>query len=165
MHWIAASLRTSSPVGGSTGAEVAGGVRVTPLRSVPIAFTIERRQSISPHGGRSAFAAFVEGGLYRQPLPWKFALDGYVQAGVVGLNSRDYFADGAFAFTRPIWGRVSGGFGIWGGVQPGLYRVDAGPRLSFKVRDNIYAHVDWRQRIAGTAQPSSGPALTLAADF
>ncbi len=165
-RWIAASLRTTSPVGGSSGAEVAGGVRMTPLRSIPVAFTIERRQSISPHGrGRSAFALFAEGGLYRQPMPWDFTLDGYVQAGLVGLQSRDYFVDGAFAFTRPVWRRVSAGFGIWGGAQPGLYRVDAGPRVSIRVRDNIYAHVDWRQRIAGTAAPSSGPALTLAADF
>jgi hypothetical protein len=165
-RWIAASLRTTSPVGGARGAEVAGGVRVTPLRSVPVAFTIERRQSISPHGGgRSAFAVFAEGGLYRQPMPWKFTLDAYVQGGLVGLKSRDYFVDGAFSFTRPIWGRVSAGFGLWGGAQPGIYRVDAGPRLSVRVRDNIYAHVDWRQRIAGTAQPSSGRALTLAAVF
>ena len=98
-------------------------------------------------------------------MPWKFTLDAYVQGGLVGLKSRDYFIDGAFAFTRPIWGRVSAGFGLWGGAQTGIYRVDAGPRVSVRVRDNIYAHVDWRQRIAGSAQPSSGPALTLAADF
>jgi len=165
-RWVAASLRTTSPVGGTRGAEVAGGLRFTPLRSVPVAFTIERRQSISPHGGgRSAFAVFAEGGLYHQPMPWKFSLDAYVQGGLVGLSSRDYFVDGAFAFTRPVWGRVSAGFGLWGGAQTGIYRVDAGPRVSVRVRDNIYAHVDWRQRIAGTAQPSSGPALTLAADF
>lgn len=165
-HWIAASVRTSSPVGGSRGAEVAGGVRLTPFRSIPVAFTVERRQSVSPSGGgRSAFAVFAEGGLYRQPLPWKFNLDAYVQAGVVGFNSRDLFADGAFAVSRPVWGRISAGFGVWGGVQPGLYRIDAGPRVSVRVRDNIYAHVDWRQRLAGTARPASGPALTLAADF
>jgi hypothetical protein len=165
-RWIAASVRTSSPVGGSRGTEVAGGVRLTPFRSIPVAFTVERRQSVSPNGGgRSAFALFAEGGLYRQPLPWQFNLDAYVQAGVVGLSSRDLFADGAFAVSRPVWGRISAGFGVWGGLQPGLYRVDAGPRISFRVRDNIYAHVDWRQRLAGTARPASGPALTLAADF
>ncbi len=165
-HWLAASLRTTSPVGGSRGAEVAGGVTIKPLRSIPVAITAERRQSVSPHGGgRSAFAVFAEGGLYHQPMPFNFRLDAYAQGGVVGLNSRDLFADGALAFTRPVWGRVSAGFGLWGGAQPGLYRVDAGPRLSFRIRDNIYAHVDWRQRLAGTARPSSGPALTLAGDF
>lgn len=165
-HWVAASLRTTSPVGGSRGAEVAGGVRLTPVRSIPFSITAERRQAISPHGGgRSAFALFVEGGLYRQPMPLDFNLDAYVQAGVVGLNRRDLFADGAMAFTRPVWGRFSAGFGLWGGAQPGIYRIDAGPRISIRIRDNIHAHVDWRQRLAGNAEPRSGPALTLAADF
>jgi hypothetical protein len=164
--WLAASLRTTSPVGGSRGAEVAAGVRVTPFRSIPIAITAERRQAISPHGGgRSAFALFVEGGLYRQPMPLNFDLDAYIQAGVVGLRSRDLFADGSFALTRPVWGRISAGLGVWGGVQPGLYRIDAGPRISIRLRDNIRAHIDWRQRLVGNAAPASGPSLTLAADF
>ncbi len=98
-------------------------------------------------------------------MPLDFKLDAYLQAGVVGLKSRDYFADGALAFTRPLYGPFSAGFGFWGGVQPGLYRVDAGPRISFRVRDNIHVHADWRQRLVGNAQPTSGPALTLAADF
>ena len=98
-------------------------------------------------------------------MPWRFELDAYAQAGIVGLGRRDLFADGAIAFTRPVYGRFSAGLGMWGGYQPGLYRLDAGPRISMKVRDNIRAHVDWRQRVAGNAQPASGPALTLAADF
>jgi hypothetical protein len=165
-RWIAASLRTTSPLGGSRGAEIAGGVRLTPFRSIPVAFTVERRQAISPHGGgRSDFAFFAEGGLYRQPMPLRFTLDAYVQAGIVGISARDPFIDGAFAFTRPVAGRFSAGLGFWGGYQPGLYRIDAGPRISIRLRDNIYAHVDWRQRLAGSASPASGPALTLAADF
>ena len=162
---LAASVRTTSPIGGSTGAEIAAGLRWAPLRSVPIAFTAERRQSISRFGGRSDFALFAEGGLYRQPMPWQFELDAYLQAGVVGLRERDLFADGALAFTRPVLGKVSAGFGAWGGYQPGIYRVDAGPRVTVKVRNNVRAHIDYRQRIAGGAQPASGPTLTLAADF
>ncbi|MBA3526960.1 MAG: hypothetical protein H0T82_08590 [Sphingomonas sp.] len=163
---LAASLRMTSPIGGSRGAEIAAGIRWQPLRSIPVAITAERRQSISPHGGgRNDFALFAEGGLYRQPMPWRFELDAYAQAGVVGLTERDIFADGAVAFTRPVFGRFSAGFGVWGGYQPGLYRLDAGPRVSIRIRDNIRAHVDWRQRVVGNAQPTSGPALTLAADF
>jgi hypothetical protein len=162
---LAASIRTSSPLGGSRGAEIAAGIRWAPFHSIPIAITAERRQSISRFGGRSDFALFVEGGLYRRPMPLHFRLDGYFQAGVVGIGRRDLFADGQLAVSRPVWGRFSAGMGVWGGVQPGLYRVDAGPRVSMRVRDNIYAHVDWRQRLAGSALPASGPALTLAADF
>ena len=54
---------------------------------------------------------------------------------------------------------------MWGGVQPGLYRVDAGPRLSMRVRNNMRVHVDYRQRVYGNALPGSGPVLTLAGDF
>jgi len=66
---IAASLRTSSPVGGSRGGEVAAGVRVTPIPSIPFSITAERRQAIGKFStGRSAFALFAEGGVYQQPL-------------------------------------------------------------------------------------------------
>lgn len=162
---IAASLRLTSPIGASTGLELAGGVRWIPLRSLPIAITAERRQSISRIGGRSDFALFAEGGLYRRPLPLRLYLDGYFQGGIVGIGRRDLFIDGEATVSRPLFGRISAGFGVWGGAQPGLSRLDAGPRISLHVRRNVYAHFDWRQRVAGTAQPNSGPAVTLAADF
>ena len=163
---LALSLRSSSPVGGARGGEVAAGVRVTPLRSIPVSLTAERRQAIGKlGGGRSAFALFLEGGVYQRPIAWGFDLDAYAQGGVVGIRSRDLFADGGFTLTRPLFGRYSAGFGMWGGVQPGLYRVDVGPRVSMRVRGNMRVHLDYRQRLAGNAEPGSGPALTLAADF
>ena len=163
---LAASLRSSSPVGGGRGGEIAAGIKVTPFRSIPLSLTAERRQAIGKTGGgRSAFALFIEGGVYQRPIVWGFDLDAYAQGGVVGVRSRDLFADGGFTLTRPLYGRFSAGLGMWGGVQPGLYRVDAGPRLSMRVRNNMRVHLDWRQRVAGNAAPGSGPAVTLAADF
>ena len=164
---IAASIRTSTPIGGSSrGGEVAAGVRLTPFPSIPVSITAERRQAIGRFStGRSDFALFAEGGVYQRPLGWNLLLDGYAQAGVVGLRSRDLFADGGLAVSRPLFGRFSAGVGLWGGYQPGLYRVDAGPRLSMRVRSNVSLHVDWRQRLAGSAEPGSGPALTLGANF
>lgn len=162
---IAASLRTSSDVG-RRGGEVGAGVRVQPLASIPVWVTAERRQRIGRYGGgRNAWALFLEGGVYQRPMPWQFSLDAYLQGGIVGFHSRDGFVDGGLTFTRPIYKHVSGGFGVWGGAQPGVYRVDAGPRVSMKVRPNVRVHLDWRQRVAGNAQPGSGPALTLAGDF
>ena len=163
--WLAASVRSSAPVDRSTGGEVAAGVRVRPLQRLPIYVTAERRQGLGKHGGRSAFALLGEGGLYQRPMPYGFALDGYAQAGVVGIRSRDLFADGGFTLTRPLFARSSAGLGVWGGVQPGLYRVDVGPRVSMPLGNRMRVHVDWRQRVAGSAAPGSGPALTLAADF
>ena len=154
---LALSLRSYSPVGGSSGGEVAAGARLTPLPSLPLSITAERRQAIGRHGGRSAFALFVEGGLYQRPLPWHLSLDAYAQAGVVGARSRDLFADGGLTVMRPVHGRFSAGLGLWGGAQPGLYRVDAGPRLSMRVRRNVRVDLDWRSVWAG--RPSPDPAL------
>lgn len=162
---IAATLRTSSTVG-ARGGEVAAGIRYRPFRAIPVAFTAERRQALGRYGGgRSAFALFAEGGLYQKPVGWGFNLDAYAQGGVVGARSRDLFFDGGATLTRLVHGRYSAGFGVWGGVQPGLYRVDVGPRVTMQVRPNIRTHLDWRQRLAGNAEPGSGPAVTLAADF
>jgi hypothetical protein len=162
---VAASFRTSTNVG-RKGAEFAGGVRVRPLVSVPVWVTAERRQRLGRFSnGRNAFAIFAETGLYQRPMPWEFSLDAYLQTGVVGLKSRDWFVDGAAAVTRPVYKNFSAGLGVWGGAQPGLYRVDAGPRVTMKVRNNVRVHLDYRQKLAGNAQPGSGPAVTLAGDF
>ena len=162
---VAASLRSSSDIG-RRGGEVAAGMRIQPVLGIPVWVTAERRQRIGRYGsGRNAFALFLEGGVYQRPMPWHFSLDAYFQGGVVGMHRRDRFVDGGLTLTRPVYRNFSGGFGVWGGAQPGIYRVDAGPRVTMNVRNNIKVHVDWRQRLAGNAQPGSGPAITLAGDF
>ena len=167
---IAASLRFSSSAGGVRDAEAAAGARWQPFASVPVALNVERREALGRWGGRSAFAAYLEGGLYQKPIALGFNLDAYAQSGIVGVNSRDWFADGSIALTRPIWRGLSGGVGLWAGGQSNdpngaLYRLDGGPRLSLAVRRNLRVHADYRQRIAGDALPLSGPALTIAGDF
>jgi hypothetical protein len=162
---IAVSGRLSSPVG-TRGGEAALGIRVHPLVHVPVWLTAERRQAIGRlGGGRSAFALLLEGGVYDQALPWRFALDSYFQGGLVSVRQRDLFFDGGLTVTRPLWGKLSAGFGVWGGAQPHLARVDVGPRLTVRVRKNLKVHLDWRQKLAGNARPGSGAALTLAGDF
>ena len=161
----AASLRSSSSAGGVRGAEVAAGIRYQPFRSIPVAFTAERRHGLGRFGGRSAFALFAEGGIYHRALFNKIYLDGYVQGGVVGMRHRDLFVDGGATLTRPIWRNFSVGIGMWGAAQPGLYRLDAGPRLTMDVGRGIKVHADYRQRLIGNVAPPSGPAVTLAADF
>ncbi len=162
---LAASLRLSSPIGGARGGEAGLGVRFRPWLSVPFAITAERRQRFGRAGGRNDFALFAEGGLWGKPMPMGFRLDAYAQAGVVGIKSHDLFGDGAFTLTRPLWRNISAGFGVWGGAQPHLYRIDAGPRLTIAMRRGIRIHADYRQRLRGTAFPSSGPAVTIAGDF
>jgi hypothetical protein len=162
---IAATLRTSTTVG-RRGGEFAAGVRVQPIAGIPVWLTAERRQRLGQYSdGRNAFALFFEGGVYQRPMPWRLNLDAYLQGGFVGLRSRDGFIDGGLTLTRPIYKQFSAGLGMWGGAQPGLYRIDAGPRVTMQVRRNVRVHFDWRQRLAGNALPGSGPAVTLAGDF
>lgn len=174
MQQVGVHLRASTALmpqgrGGQAmaGGEGALGVSVQPLRSIPVRLLAERRQRLGPAlgGGRNAFAVLAEGGFYDRALPYGIRLDGYGQAGVVGLRSRDLFADGALAASYPIMPRLAIGGGMWGGTQPGLYRVDAGPRLSYQLSPNLRAHLDYRFRVVGNADPQSGPALTLAAGF
>lgn len=162
---LAASVRSSTPLGGARGGEVAAGVRYQPFLKVPFSITAERRQRFGRAGERNDFALFMEGGLWDRPMPLGFRLDAYAQAGVVGIQSRDLFADGAFTLTRHLWRNLSAGFGMWGGAQPHLYRLDAGPRLTIGMTKSMRVHLDYRQRLAGSAYPSSGPAVTIAGDF
>ena len=163
---LAASLRTTAPIGGvQQTAEFAPGLRWQPLANVPVALTAERRQSFGRDAGRSAFALFAEGGVYGRPVLAGFDLDSYLQGGVVGVRDRLYFIDGSATLTRPVWRQFSAGFGLWGGAQPGLSRIDAGPRLSMRVGARMRVHLDYRQRLAGTAAPGSGPVVTIAGDF
>lgn len=157
------SARNQQMIGG----EGAVGVSWQPLKTLPVRLLAERRQRLgSPlGGGRNAFALLAEGGLYEQPLPYGLVLDGYGQAGMVGASRRDLFADGALTATYPFMRRFAVGGGMWGGIQPGLSRFDAGPRLSYQLRPGLRAHVDYRFRLTGKADPRSGPALTLAAGF
>lgn len=163
---FAASLRTAVPLSTATrGGEAALGLRFQPLSSIPVSLTAERRQAFGRGGGRSAFALFVEGGLWERPVVAGFSLDAYFQGGVVGTRRRDLFVDGAATLTRPLWRGVSVGGGVWGGMQPGLSRLDVGPRVSLRLGRGMRAHLDYRYKALGNAQPGSGAVVTLAGDF
>jgi hypothetical protein len=161
---LAATIRASAPVNSQRGAEAAFGVRYRPFQSMPVAVTLERRHAIKDYG-RNAFALFAEGGVYGRELPLQFSLDGYFQAGAVDFNNPDWFVDGQVAVSRPLWRNLSGGLGAWGGAQPGLNRLDVGPRLSLRVGQRMRAHLDYRLNVAGNSAPPSGAAVTLAGDF
>ena len=163
---LAASLRTTAPVNSQRGGEAALGIRYQPFASIPVAITAERRKAFGQYGvGRNAFAAFVEGGLYGRPLPLNSSLDAYLQAGIVGAKTLDWFVDGQAAVTRPVYRNFSAGLGVWGGAQPGLSRLDVGPRLSVRVGKRMRVHADYRHKLVGNAQPGSGGVVTIAGDF
>jgi hypothetical protein len=162
---LALSARAYLPLRRTRGAEAAAGVDWQPAAHAPIHLLAERRQDLGGEG-RSAFALSAYGGTSAR-LPRGLRLDAYAQAGVVGARSRDLFADGAVRVSAPL-GPVEAGAGAWGGAQPGVARLDAGPQVSWRLPvegANLRIEADWRFRIAGDAAPGSGPALTLAADF
>jgi hypothetical protein len=161
---FSASLRASSPINSQRGVEAAAGIRYRPLTSIPVAFTLERRHAFRDYG-QSAFALFAEGGVYGRSMPLGTTLDGYVQAGVVDFNNPDWFVDGQAAVTRPVWRTLSAGFGVWGGAQPGLSRLDIGPRASLRLGSRMRVHLDYRYKLLGNAVPGSGGVVTLAGDF
>ncbi len=134
----------------------------------PVALLIERRFALDK-GGRNDWSLTLAGGFDHLALPARMRLDGYGQAGVVGS---DAFADGAVRVERDILRRgdvtVSAGAGAWGAVQPHLDRLDLGPQIV--VRFPVATHVmrisaEWRARVAGNADPASGPSVGLATNF
>jgi len=161
---LALSGRVYLPLRQTRGAEFAAGIDWRPIPSLPINFMVERRQRLG-RDGRAAFAVTAYGGGSHSLTP-HLRIDVYGQAGMVGVKSRDLFADGALRVSRRV-GPVEVGVAAWGAAQPGAARLDAGPSLSWRLpaRANLRLQADWRFRLAGDATPDSGPALTLAADF
>jgi len=88
---------------------------------------------------------------------------------VIRRDRAEPYADGAARATRRIGhGRFAIGAGIWGAAQRDAARLDIGPSATLALpvagRDFRFA-LDWRQRVAGSARPGSGVALTLGSDF
>jgi hypothetical protein len=163
---LALSVRLSAPLRRTAGAEAALGVDWRPSRRLPVHVLAERRQALG-HEGRSAFAVTLYGGVGDARLG-PFRADGYAQAGIVGARSRDPFADGSLRLSLPLGDRARLGAGAWAAAQPGVARLDLGPQAAVRLPiagRSVTVAADWRVRVAGNAEPGSGPTLTLATDF
>jgi hypothetical protein len=163
---LSISARLYAPLERPQGAEAALGIDWQPIARLPLHILAERREKVGREG-RSDFGVTVYGGGERRLLRGRLRLEAYGQAGVVGAEDRDLFADGSIRASTPI-GPVEIGAGAWGGAQPGVARLDIGPQASMRIpigRTAVRASAEWRFRVAGDAQPGSGPAITLATDF
>lgn len=163
---LALSVRLSAPLQRAPGAEAALGIDWKPVRRLPVHILGERRQALGREG-RSAFAVTLYGGVSDSPAG-PFRIDAYAQAGVVGARSRDRFADGSLRVSLPMGGRLRVGAGAWAAAQPGLARLDLGPQAALRLPvagRALTVAADWRVRVAGDAEPRSGPTLTVATDF
>ena len=163
---VMASLRVQAPLEDGGAGDVALGLDMQPAEALPVRLLVERRQALGSRG-RSAFSATLYGGFSAEVAD--AALDLYGQAGIVGARRADLFADGAAALRWSLEPsqRVKAGLGAWAAAQPGVSRIDIGPSLAVRpiASRDVTINLDWRQRVAGNAVPSSGPAVTLSVGF
>lgn len=172
-----AYLRASAALAPSTRSgpreqEVATGLSVRPLAGMPLRLAIEARVGVMARGTRLRPAAFAVTEFPPFKLPLGARAEVYAQGGYVGSAYATAFVDGQARIERPVVRRgqteLSAGAGVWGGAQRDASRLDIGPTaaVTFRLgeaRGRVAA--DYRIRVAGDAEPSSGPALTLSAGF
>lgn len=165
-------LRGSAAVDGAREREFAFGASVRPVPSVPVRLASEARVSETRGGTELRGAAYAVSEIPPVALPAGFSAEVYGQAGYVTGDAATPFIDGQARITRELASvddfRIEAGGGAWGGAQDDAARLDVGPSasVSFRIgpaRGRVSA--DYRFRVAGDAEPSSGPALTLSAGF
>lgn len=168
--------------------EIAVGGSVRPIPGVPLRAHVETRAIERPLGDSEIRgSAFVTTEIPQIALPFGTKAEIYGQGGYVSGDDAVWFADGQVQVTRevidfnlesPSYGKISVGAGAWAGVQEPaggnnntpdtIYRVDVGPtiRMDFTIgKQPARISVDWRERVAGDAMPSSGVAATISTRF
>jgi hypothetical protein len=148
--------------------QAAIGLRWRPLPGVSI--SAERLIAIGATARNDWTLRLAAGADGRQgPIRWT----GYGEAGVLGNG--DIYAGGQARALLPLARigriRLAGGPGGWASIQTGgatAARVDIGPSLVTSTplgRFSVDLAADWRFRVAGDAEPGSGPAVTISTHF
>jgi len=165
---LALSGRVSGALG-SRQREAALGLDWKPT-ALPVHLIAEQRFGIEQARGGPSLGLI--GGVGPTPIIGAVRIEAYGQAGAIARDGIEGFADGSVRLTRPIAtlgaAKLDLGLGAWGGAQRGAARFDVGPAASGGVPvvgRNVRLSLEWRQRVAGTARPGSGPALSLGTDF
>lgn len=165
-------LRGSAALQGSNEQEVAAGLSARPIAKLPVRVAAELRMSDYAQSKEVRPAAYAVTELPPQELPGGLRAEAYLQAGYVGGDFATPFVDGQARVDRSLASvgnfDLRAGASTWGGAQKDSERLDIGPTASvtFRIgetRGRVSA--DYRFRVAGEAEPASGPALTLSAGF
>jgi hypothetical protein len=168
---LSAYLRASAAVD-TKQREVAAGLSLRPLRRLPVALMAETRliEDIDGRRVRPVVIAVTE--LPPFSLPAKMTAEVYAQGGYAAGREATPFGDGQVRVTRRLSERsgvhLDVGGGAWAGGQRGAVRVDVGPTASIAFplgAGSLRLAADWRLRVAGDANPGSGPAMTISAGF
>ena len=172
---ITARLNAATDAAGRTDprtAQAAIGVRWQALRQLSI--SAERLVSageLARDDWTLRLAAGSDGAL---PGPLKARYSAYGEAGAIANGDLFIGAQGKALVPLLNWGpaSISAGPGVWGSLQQAggqsVGRLDLGPSASVRLTKGRLAleiSADYRQRIAGKAEPGSGPALTLSTGF
>jgi len=153
--------------------EVAAGLSVRPVPGVPLRVAGEVRAFDGAAGRELRPAAFAVTELPPARLPLGLTAEAYAQGGYVAGDNATAFADGQVRVEGIVArlgkaAELRAGAAAWGGAQKGASRVDIGPSaaLTFRIgATRSRLAVDYRLRVAGRAEPGSGPALTFSAGF
>ena len=171
-HGPQAYVRASSALQGPLEKDLAAGVSARPIPRMPLRLAAELRLSETSAGTELRPAVIAVTELPPLALAHGIQAEAYVQGGYVAGRFATAFVDGQGRVERPVarlgQAGVAAGGGVWGGAQKGAARLDLGPTaaVTFALgRARGRVSVDYRFRIAGDAEPRSGPALTLSAGF
>lgn len=157
--------------------EAALGLMARPVRRLPIALLGEWRLQAQSGQIRTRPVVMAVTELPPLRLPLDVEAEAYAQGGWAGGRDATPFYDLSANLQRrvlrPIRGiQLSAGGAVWSGGQRGAARLDVGPRIELRGmvgpssrRIAVRVGVDWRFRVAGRAEPGSGPALTVATGF
>ncbi len=183
-RYVALQGRASVAHSGTRPVEFAAGIRIKPLKQIPISLFAERRLRPRGPGGSSSSnstAIYAAGSKEDVVLPAGFAARGYAQGGVILGPQNGTFYDAGVRIDRPVI-KAAGmqfniGIGSWAGGQSigkeaSAARLDIGPALRIQTNLGtalgslpVQITADWRFRIGGNARPKNGPAITVSTGF
>ena len=166
-------VRAVAALQGAVQRDVALGASLRPVPAIPVVIAAEARASQTATGTEIRPAAFAYTQVPPARLPLGLQATAYAQAGYVDGSFATAFVDAQARIDRSFKSVGNGidlrlGAGNWGGAQQGAARLDVGPRaaVTFRLgegRGEVAA--DWRFRVAGDAEPGSGPAITFSTGF
>lgn len=167
-----AHLRAATALSGAHEGQAALGLSARPVPAVPVRLAAEVRADGGAGGTRLRPAVWAVTELPPARLPLDLRAEVYAQGGYVAGQGGTAFVDGQVRVDRPVASLhgvdLRAGAGVWGGAQAGASRLDIGPAATASFRlgpAQGRLAADYRLRVAGTAEPASGPAITLSAGF
>lgn len=171
-HRPLAYVRGNAALAGAEEQDIAVGIAGRPLPMVPVRAAVELRATRNELGTDLRPAAYAVTELPPLKLPLGVRGEAYLAGGYVGGEFSTGFVEGQ-ARVEKLLAReedteFTAGAGAWGGAQKDAARLDVGPTAAVSFRLGAARSrlaVDYRFRVAGDAQPASGPALTLSAGF